>query len=142
MVKEIQIWTDVDGVLSADPRKIKDAELISEMSYEEAMELSYFGGKVIYTPTMVPALEKGIPLRIKNTFNPSAIGTLICEKPKYTDAIKVTSIEKITMFNMKGSGMVIIHFPPYFDLIEFLKKKGWGTRNCTEIVWGISKVWD
>lgn len=105
-VKEIQIWTDVDGVLSGDPRKISNPLLISEISYEEAMELSYFGAKVIYPPTMVPALEKKIPLRIKNTFNALAEGTLICEKPKIYSGIKITSIEQIGLLNISGSGMV------------------------------------
>ena len=70
--QEIEIWTDVDGVLSADPRIVPDAFVIPEISYEEAMELSYFGAKVIHPYTMVPAVEKNIPLLIKNSLNPGA----------------------------------------------------------------------
>ena len=73
----IEIWTDVDGVLSADPRVVPDAFVIPRLSYEEAMELSFFGAKVIHPYTMVPAVERGIPLLIKNSLNPSAPGTLI-----------------------------------------------------------------
>ena len=73
----IEIWTDVDGVLSADPRIVPEAFVIPEISYEEAMELSYFGAKVIHPYTMVPAVEKDIPLLIKNSLNPAAPGTLI-----------------------------------------------------------------
>ena len=73
----IEIWTDVDGVMTADPRKVKGAFVIPQMSYEEAMEMSYFGAKVIYSPTMQPVLEADIPINIKNTFNPSAPGTTI-----------------------------------------------------------------
>ena len=73
----IDIWTDVDGVLSADPRLVPDAFVVPEMSYEEAMELSYFGAKVIHPYTMIPAVEKRIPIRIKNSLNPAAPGTMI-----------------------------------------------------------------
>ena len=72
--EEIQIWTDVDGVLTADPRKVKQAFPIKQMTYEEAMEMSHFGAKVIYPPTIIPALEKKIPIRIKNSFNPEGDG--------------------------------------------------------------------
>ena len=76
----IEIWTDVDGVLSADPRIVPDAFVIPHLSYEEAMELSYFGAKVIHPYTMVPAVERNIPLLIKNSLNPSAPGTLIASQ--------------------------------------------------------------
>ncbi|MEZ4985956.1 MAG: hypothetical protein R2795_13130 [Saprospiraceae bacterium] len=69
--KVIEIWTDVDGVLTADPRKVKKAFTIENMTYAEAMEMSHFGAKVIYPPTLQPALKKQIPLYIKNTFNPT-----------------------------------------------------------------------
>jgi len=73
----IEIWTDVDGVLTADPRRVKKAFTLPTMTYREAMEMSHFGAKVIYPPTILPALAKGIPLVIKNTFNPEFGGTYI-----------------------------------------------------------------
>jgi aspartokinase/homoserine dehydrogenase 1 len=105
---EIQIWTDVDGVMTADPRKVKKAFSVSSMTYEEAMEMSHFGAKVIHPPTIQPALEKGIPLWIKNTFNPSHNGTLI--STKITDQqfmIKgISSIDDVALLTLQGSGMV------------------------------------
>src|SRR5580698_962893 len=74
---EIQIWTDVDGVLSADPRRVPDAKVIDALSYREAMELAYFGAKVIPPQTMAPAVGRGIPIWIRNTFAPEKAGTLI-----------------------------------------------------------------
>src|SRR5690606_3052534 len=79
---EIEIWTDVDGVLTADPRKVKKAFSIPDLTYEEAMELSHFGAKVIHPPTMQPALNKKIPIRIKNTFNPEFNGSLVSNKSR------------------------------------------------------------
>ena len=105
---EIQIWTDVDGVMTADPRKVKKAFTVSAMTYEEAMEMSHFGAKVIHPPTIQPALEKGIPLWIKNSFNPAAHGTLI--STELTDQqfmIKgISSIDDIALLTLQGSGMV------------------------------------
>jgi len=79
---EIQIWTDVDGILTADPRKVKNAVPLKAVTYEEAMEMSYFGAKVIYSPTILPALQKNIKIRIKNTFNPAFPGTVILPREK------------------------------------------------------------
>ena len=105
---EIQIWTDVDGVLTADPRKVKRAFPLEQLTYEEAMELSHFGAKVIYPPTMQPALAKGIPLRIKNTMNPDAQGTLIARDPGLSESpIKgISSISDIALISITGPGMV------------------------------------
>ena len=72
--EEIVIWTDVDGVLSADPRRVPDATVIDSLSYHEAMELAYFGAKVIHPQTMAPAVAKRIPIWIKNTFAPEKAG--------------------------------------------------------------------
>ncbi|MDX1909365.1 MAG: bifunctional aspartate kinase/homoserine dehydrogenase I [Bacteroidia bacterium] len=104
---EIQIWTDVDGVLTADPRRVKQAFPLPSMSYEEALEMSHFGAKVIYPPTIIPALEKRIPLRIKNTFNPSAPGTLISDHPDpYHQTVKgITSIGNISLLTFQGSAL-------------------------------------
>ncbi|MEK7462883.1 MAG: bifunctional aspartate kinase/homoserine dehydrogenase I [Patescibacteria group bacterium] len=80
-VKIVEIWTDVDGILSADPKLVKNAKVLDEVSYEEAVELAYFGAKVIHPATMLPAIKKNIPIVIKNTFNPAAKGTLILKNP-------------------------------------------------------------
>ncbi|MFN8145013.1 MAG: bifunctional aspartate kinase/homoserine dehydrogenase I [Bacteroidia bacterium] len=105
---EIQIWTDVDGVMTADPRKVKKAFCVPTMTYEEAMEMSHFGAKVIHPPTIQPALEKGIPLWIKNTFRPETRGTLISTVSKdYDFMIKgISSIDDIALLTLQGSGMV------------------------------------
>src|SRR5690606_14013618 len=75
--EQIEIWTDVNGMMTADPRRVKKAFSLEELSYTEAMELSFFGAKVIYPPTMVPAFMKQIPIVIKNTFEPEFEGTFI-----------------------------------------------------------------
>ena len=104
---EIEIWTDVDGVMTADPRKVRKAFSIGCMTYEEAMEMSHFGAKVIHPPTMQPALEKGIPIRIKNTFNPAFPGTLIGKRDvagKFP--VKgISSVDEISLLRVQGSGM-------------------------------------
>ncbi len=111
----IEIWTDVDGVLSADPRIVPDAFVIPRMSYEEAMELSYFGAKVIHPYSMVPAVEKSIPLLIKNSLNPSASGTLIAEAGAAVAGTHggqsrpitgIASIPGISLVNIEGGGMM------------------------------------
>ncbi len=84
--REIHIWTDVDGVLSADPRLVPDAQVIDSLSYSEAMELAYFGAKVIHPQTMAPAVDDGIPIWIRNTFAPEKAGTLICAAPEFEAA--------------------------------------------------------
>ena len=103
----IEIWTDVDGVLTADPRKVKRAFTIPSMTYAEAMEMSHFGAKVIYPPTLQPALEHNIPLYIKNTFNPSFPGTFISlQAEPDTHAIKgISSIGHIALLTLSGGGL-------------------------------------
>lgn len=105
---EIQIWTDVDGMLTADPRIVEKAFPLKELSYTEAMELSYFGAKVVYPPTMTPAFLKKIPIVIKNTFNPAFEGTYIRPDTQPSDLpIKgISSINDVTILNLSGSGMV------------------------------------
>ena len=78
--EQIEIWTDVNGMMTADPRFVNKAFSLENLSYTEAMELSYFGAKVIYPPTMIPAIESQIPIYIKNTFKPESQGTLIHQK--------------------------------------------------------------
>lgn len=106
--KEIEIWTDVDGVMTADPRKVKKAFSIPTLSYEEAMEMSHFGAKIIYPPTIQPAYERSIPLRIKNTFNPAFPGTLIHRKRTQSDfpVRVISSIDDIALLSLQGSGIV------------------------------------
>ncbi len=103
----IEIWTDVDGVLTADPRKVNKAFPIKNMTYGEAMEMSHFGAKVIYPPTLQPALKKGIPLYIKNTFKPELIGTFISEKSDLNGhPVKgISSIGNIALLTLQGGGM-------------------------------------
>jgi len=107
-VEEIEIWTDVDGVLTADPKKVKKAFSLNALSYEEAMELSHFGAKVIHPPTMQPALDKNIPIRIKNSFNPSFAGTLVSRKSVSNHFLikGISSIDKISLIRIQGSGMI------------------------------------
>ncbi len=107
-VEEIEIWTDVDGVMTADPRKVKEAFSVSSLTYDEAMEMSHFGAKVIYPPTMQPAMDKNIPIRIMNTLNPSFPGTLIGRKSENEKfAIKgISSIDNISLLLIQGSGMI------------------------------------
>jgi len=105
---EIEIWTDVDGVLSADPRKVKHALQVKSLTYEEAMELSHFGAKVIHPPTMLPALRAEIPIRIKNTFNPRHPGTFISalDLPTPFPVKGISSVSAVALFRLEGSGMV------------------------------------
>ena len=104
---EIHIWTDVDGVLSADPRRVPDATVIDSLSYNEAMELAYFGARVIHPQTMAPAVGDEIPIWIRNTFAPDKAGTLICARPASTLPVKgITSIERVALINLEGTGMI------------------------------------
>ena len=103
MPREIQIWTDVDGVLSADPRRVPDAQVIDSLSYNEAMELAYFGAKVIHPQTMAPAVGRDIPIWIRNTFAPEKAGTLICAQPNSSLPVKgITSIENVALHQSRG----------------------------------------
>ena len=106
--KEIQIWTDVDGILTADPRKVDDSFPLKAVTYEEAMELSHFGAKVIHPPTMLPALQAKIKIRIKNTFNPTYPGTLILKRDAGVkfNLKGISSIDDISLLTIKGGGMV------------------------------------
>ncbi|MHB0755574.1 bifunctional aspartate kinase/homoserine dehydrogenase I [Polaribacter sp. M15] len=104
---ELQIWTDVSGMYTANPKVVKQAFPISEISYEEAMELSHFGAKVLYPPTIQPALRKNIPIRIKNTFDPENYGTLISNDPENGNEVKgISHIEDISLITLEGGGMI------------------------------------
>jgi aspartokinase/homoserine dehydrogenase 1 len=106
--EEIQIWTDVDGVMTADPRKVKNAFSLDTITYEEAMELSHFGARVIYPPTMLPAMNKGINLRILNSFSPEFPGTLITARKVLSDrTVKgIASIDNVCLISIKGIGII------------------------------------
>ncbi|MFK7936562.1 MAG: bifunctional aspartate kinase/homoserine dehydrogenase I [Saprospiraceae bacterium] len=105
--EHVEIWTDVNGVLTADPRKVKKAFTIPTMTYAEAMEMSHFGAKVIYPPTLQPALAKQIPIYIKNTFEPKFPGTFISSKNNETGhPVKgISSIGNISLLTLSGSGL-------------------------------------
>jgi aspartokinase/homoserine dehydrogenase 1 len=104
---QIIIWTDVDGVLSADPRLVPNAQVIDQLSYNEAMELAYFGAKVIHPQTMEPAIARDIPIYIRNTFAPDKPGTLICAQPKSALQVKgITTIDPVALVNLEGAGMI------------------------------------
>jgi bifunctional aspartokinase / homoserine dehydrogenase 1 len=106
--KVLEIWTDVSGMMTADPRIVTNIKLIPKISYQEAMELSHFGAKVIYPPTIQPVMSKNIPVWIKNTFAPQDEGTVIQnESMKNGSAIRgISSINKISLLSLEGSGMV------------------------------------
>lgn len=104
---ELHIWTDVDGVLSADPRQVPEAQVLPHVSYEEAFELAYFGAKVIHPQTMAPATRKNLPVFIRNTFNPSHPGTRIDASLSRNPPIKgITTIGGQAMVTIEGAGMI------------------------------------
>ena len=104
----LEIWTDVDGMMTADPRKVGKAFPVEKVSYSEAMELSHFGAKVIYPPTILPAMNKKIPILIKNTFNPESIGTLITDAVEDNQSLirGISSIDSICLLTVQGSGLI------------------------------------
>jgi aspartokinase/homoserine dehydrogenase 1 len=120
----LEIWTDVSGMMTADPRMVQNAKEIPIISYQEAMELSHFGAKVIYPPTIQPVMQQNIPVWIKNTFQPEHPGTIIMnESPDNGNFIRgISSIKNICLLSLEGSGMVGI---PGFSkrLFEALAKK-------------------
>lgn len=106
--KILEIWTDVSGMMTADPRLVPSVKIIPQISYQEAMELSHFGAKVIYPPTIAPVSKKGIPTWIKNTFAPEDEGTIIQkESSKNGSSIRgISSINNIALLSLEGSGMI------------------------------------
>ncbi len=104
----LEIWTDVDGMMTADPRKVKKAFTVKEMTYVEAMELSHFGAKVIFPSTMQPAMANKIPILIKNSFNPSFIGTKISAESNGKGLIikGISSMNNISLISVQGSGLL------------------------------------
>ncbi len=106
--EKLEIWTDVSGMLTADPRLVRSARPIARISYEEAMELSHFGAKVLYAPTVQPVRQRGIPMWIKNTFAPADYGTLVEVAPPPSIGVVrgLSSIGNLSLLNLEGSGMV------------------------------------
>ena len=106
--RRIVIWTDVDGIHSADPRFVKDTRLLRQLTYREAAELTYFGAKVLHFPAMIPAIAAQVPIIIKNSFRPAVAGTLIDAKGSGRTAgvVAVTSIRNLAMVSLDGKGMV------------------------------------
>ena len=105
--KSVSIWTDVDGIMTGDPNQIDRAKIIEQMSYDEAMELAYFGAKVIHPKTMSPLMTKGIPIYIRNTFNPNSTGTKIVLESNERKSVKgMTTIDDLSLINLEGAGMI------------------------------------
>ena len=103
----LEIWTDVSGMYTANPKFVREAFPIPNISYQEAMELSHFGAKVLYPPTIQPVLKKEIPICIKNTFEPDAEGTLITQISSNSNPIKgISHIENMALITLEGSGMI------------------------------------
>ncbi|MDR0660603.1 MAG: aspartate kinase [Prevotellaceae bacterium] len=104
----LEIWTDVSGMMTADPRMVKNSKSIPNISYKEALELSHFGAKVIYPPTIRPVVSKGIPVWIKNTFAPDDHGTLIESYPPVSDSMVrgLSNSNNIALISLEGSGMI------------------------------------
>ena len=129
----LEIWTDVSGMMTADPRIVPHAKAIPKISYHEAMELSHFGAKIIYPPTIQPVMQAHIPVWIKNTFEPEHLGTLIENaSPKDNHFIRgISSIKDICLLSLEGAGMVAI---PGFTkrLFDALAKKQIGIILITQ----------
>ena len=103
---ELVIWTDVDGVMSGDPRRIPDVSIIPELSYHEAMELAYFGAKVIHPRTMAPVVARGIPVWIRNTARPESPGTRIVKDAVGGGVKGITTIAGMALLNLEGAGLI------------------------------------
>ena len=104
---ELSIWTDVDGVMSADPKRVPEARVIDQLTYNEAMELAYFGAKVIHPQTLGPVVENNIPVTIRNSHNPAHPGSRIAADAAVADNIKgITAIDGMALINVEGSGMI------------------------------------
>ncbi len=112
---EVWLWKEVDGIMTSDPKYVPNARVIEELSYQEAMELSHFGAKILHPRALEPVMRKRVPVRIKNTFNPDAPGTVICAETKeIRDIVKAVSlIEKASIVNVSGAG---------FDFAEIMSE--------------------
>ncbi len=124
-VRRLEIWTDVPGMMTANPKTVPTARTISNISYRAALELSHFGAKVIYPPTIQPVVSEGIPIYVKDTFDPDAPGTLIEKNPPRSKErlVGISNSDKIALISLEGSGMVGV---PGFSarLFESLSRSG------------------
>ncbi|MEP0984130.1 bifunctional aspartate kinase/homoserine dehydrogenase I [Ekhidna sp.] len=128
----LEIWTDVDGLMTADPRMVKHAQVIDEITYEEAIELSHFGAKVLYPPSLKPCFEKDIPIRIKNTFNKQTDGTLVSSGTDDDQLVKgITSLQNVSLISLSGTGLLSI---PKFtkDFFATLAQHNLGVEFITQ----------
>ncbi len=107
----LELWSDVDGMMSANPKLVKSAHSIEKVDYQEAFELSHFGAKVLYPPTVKPVMKKGIPINLKNTFQPDNKGTLIGKltTENENDIIGISSVDQINLINISGPGLIGKH---------------------------------
>ncbi len=123
--RRVEIWTDVPGIMTADPRVVPGARTIPNISYRAAQELSHFGAKVIYPPTIQPVVEEGIPIYVKDTFHPDEVGTLVEKNPPRVrdGVIGIANSDHIALISLEGSGMVGV---PGFSsrLFEALSRNG------------------
>lgn len=104
---EINIWTDVSGVMSGDPGRVPEAAVITDLSYSEAMELAYFGARVLHPQTMAPAVRDSIPIRIRSTFDPTGRGTRVAADPPAGQRVKgVSAVDGVALINLEGAGMI------------------------------------
>lgn len=104
---EVQIWTDVNGILTTDPRLVSEAKTLPELSYIEAAELAYFGAKVLHPKTILPVVEASIPIRVANTFDPKGPSTLVLPEREVVGSVKaITAIHDLTLVNVEGRGMI------------------------------------
>ena len=103
----ITIWSDVGGIMSADPGRVPEAAVIAQLSYSEAMELAYFGARVIHPQTMAPAVDRGIPIYIRNTFDPGATGSRVSGGADPAEGIKgITTVDQVALVNLEGTGLI------------------------------------
>ncbi|MCK5282571.1 MAG: lysine-sensitive aspartokinase 3 [Nanoarchaeota archaeon] len=123
---EIQIWTDVDGIMSTDPKIVKDAKTIAKLSFDEASELAIFGAKVLHPKSIIPAMEKNIPVRVLNTYNPEGKGTIVTPKAEKTDKVmKAIACKKgISLVNVTSTRMLNAHgyLARVFDIFRDYQK--------------------
>lgn len=120
---EIQIWTDIDGMHNNDPRIISETQPVPELSYQEAAELAYFGAKILHPGTVHPARQAGIPIRIKNTMDPKATGTLISSRTTGSGAKAIAAKDNITMIRIDSSRMLMAYgfLKAVFEIFEKYK---------------------
>ena len=132
-VDEIQIWTDVDGMLTADPRVVANPKLVPQLSFDEASELAYFGAKVLHPSTILPAVAKNIPVRILNSRRPEVAGTIITAEGRQHDGLTALACKRgVTVVDITSSRMLMAHgfLRRLFEVFERFKTSG---RRCHDL---------